>query len=87
MAVQQTKRYPISPILINMLIRKARVGDGAAVDDVICLMCNEADRLARYDELGRVKAATLDADTDVWSKDDDGQIISLVNRMAAIKTW
>jgi hypothetical protein len=37
--------------------------------------------LARADELQRVKAATLDAETDVWSLTDEGQITSLNDRI------
>jgi hypothetical protein len=80
MAAQPTKRFPISYLAISILIQKA-AADRAAFEDMIHLMCNEADRLARFDELKRVKAVTLDAGTDVWSTTDDGQTISLTARM------
>jgi hypothetical protein len=39
------------------------------------------DHAARQDELMRIKAATLDADNDVWSITDDCQVISLNDRV------
>ena len=41
----------------------------------------EAATPGRLDELERVSKATLDADRDVWSTTDDGQIISLTERI------
>jgi hypothetical protein len=40
---------------------------------------------ARLDEIARIRAYTLDADTDVWSSDDDGNMQSLDHRMAEVK--
>jgi hypothetical protein len=37
--------------------------------------------MARMDELERVRAATLDAENDVWSITDEGEIVSLNDRV------
>jgi hypothetical protein len=42
------------------------------------------DQAARQDELMRIKAATLDAESDVWSITDDGQVISLTDRVGEL---
>jgi hypothetical protein len=39
------------------------------------------DQAARQDELLRIKAATLDAESDVWSLTNDGEIVSLNDRV------
>jgi hypothetical protein len=39
----------------------------------------------RLDELERIQSATLDAQTDVWSTDDDGQIIPLTERVEQVQ--
>jgi hypothetical protein len=41
---------------------------------------------ARLDELQRIKASTLDADTDVWSKTDDGKLVSLTERIQQLSS-
>lgn len=39
----------------------------------------------RIDELWKVRAATLDWDTDVWVKTEDGRIISLAERVELLE--
>lgn len=39
---------------------------------------------ARKDEIERIQHNTLDADTDVWSRNDSGQLVSLTDRYNAL---
>jgi hypothetical protein len=81
MPSQPIKTYPLPPRFISILITKALSGEQASFTELINLMCVEVDEKARIDELQRVRSATLDADTDVWSTTDDDRIISLTDRI------
>lgn len=41
--------------------------------------------LARKDEIERIQRNTLDADMDVWSQNDEGQLISLTERYKGLE--
>ena len=47
-------------------------------------MAQRCERLGRINELQRIKDSTLDAESDVWSKTDDGQVVSLTERLATL---
>lgn len=81
MSSQPVKTYPLPPMFISIVVKKALADDKASVAELLNRMCVEVDEKARIDELQRVRSATLDADTDVWSTTDDDRIISLTDRI------
>lgn len=44
-------------------------------------LLRRAEGIARVDEIQRVQKNTLDADSDVWSQNDKGELISLTDRL------
>ena len=53
--------------------------------EFITKVCQTTDKEARADELDRIRSVTLDADVDVWSMEDSGQLISLIERLKQLK--
>jgi hypothetical protein len=43
-------------------------------------LARRAAEFGRKDEIERIQRNTLDADSDVWSENDDGELISLAER-------
>jgi hypothetical protein len=74
-------RFANQRILTLAMIEKVQAGDIAGFIERLDSIYAFIEKHARFDELQRVRAVTLDADTDVWSKDDSGQIIPLTERI------
>ena len=69
-------------------IRK-RLMDGTLHDEVLSrilnTLANQINYVARVDEIARIRINTLDADSDVWSVDDDGNMLSLDEQHETLK--
>ena len=69
-------------------IRK-RLMDGTLSDEVLSrllnTLANQINYAARVDEIARIRINTLDADFDVWSVDDEGNMLSLDERHETLK--
>lgn len=77
----RTPQLTADRFLIDILMQKGVDGDKPSFEELLRGLCTLVETSARMDELTRVQAATLDADTDVWSKRDDGTVISLTARL------
>jgi hypothetical protein len=59
--------------------------DDIDLEQHITRLVQTIDTHARMDELERIRAVTLDADSDVWVKNDDQQIVSLTARLEQLR--
>lgn len=72
--------------LIHLLanVMSSSVEKGTFSDELLRLgigyIVDFAQDEARLDELEHIRKNTLDADSDVWSQDDTGKLISLADR-------
>jgi len=80
----ETQAEEVIERAIGVIIKSIVERTGLTEDELDTDLLEFAEYISlfsRMDELERVRAATLDAENDVWSLTDEGEVISMNDRL------
>ena len=75
----------LSDVISVLAYRITHAGSQQVTREELDDLAELAAYLGGIDEIDRIQTNMLDADIDVWSEDDDGQIISIAQRRAELQ--